>query len=189
DVLEERGFRETTIVIFTSDHGEMAGDHQRLNKRVFYEESARIPLIVSIPGATTAGSGCNALVDNLDIFPTLLEIGDCPPSNRCRALSLLPLLSDPRLTLKGEVFSEVARETNSGRFTRTTMVRTDRYKYAVDDLGRGFMLFDMAEDPQENNNLVGNPNCRDVEADMQGRLLNFMLNTQYEQHFPGARRK
>jgi len=72
DALEKSGQRDNTLVIFTADHGEMAGSHKLRNKGCFvYEENMRIPLIFSMPGVVPAGATSDALVSNVDIFPTL----------------------------------------------------------------------------------------------------------------------
>jgi len=193
NTLERRGMRDNTVVIFTSDHGEMAGDHGRLNKRVYYEESVLVPLLISHPGFSSTGVANRALVDNLDLYPTLLEIAGCEPSKRCMGRSLVPLLGKTDESRssdwRDEVFSEVSRQTRSGRMNRITMVRTDRFKYAMDDLSRGYMLFDMKDDPGERANLVGDPDYYDVEEQMRQRILRYMLRTQYAQYFPGARTK
>ena len=74
DFLDEKGQRENTIVIFTSDHGEMLGDHGiYLKGPYFYEPAIRVPLIISGPGMLNNGEISNALVELVDLAPTLLE--------------------------------------------------------------------------------------------------------------------
>jgi len=187
DTLEQRGMSGDTVVMFTSDHGEMAGDRRRINKRVFYEESARVPLIVSYPGVTRPGTTSEALTDTLDLFATFLELAGCEPSRRCMGRSLLPVLDGSDPAGKEEVFSEVARGTDSGRLARTTMVRTRRHKYALDDLGRGFLLYDMERDPAESRNLVGMPEHAGLEQELRDRIFRFLLREQWARYFPGAR--
>ena len=115
------------------------------------------------------------------VWPTLYLLDSCSSST--------PLFEAPTADLHDAVFSEVAWELEDGRFTRTTMVRTDRYKLAVDDLGRSLILFDMVEDPQEQRNLVGKPELSEIEGSLRERLLRFHLDTQWEQHVKGARLK
>lgn len=66
EAIDRRGWRDDTLVVFLSDHGEMAGDHGRLHKTVFYEASIRIPLMVSRPGHTAAGTTAEGLVESID---------------------------------------------------------------------------------------------------------------------------
>ena len=83
--LEESGQRENTLVIFTSDHGELLGDHQLVGKGCrFYECLVRVPLICSWPGRVQEGSVCDALVELMDIAPTLLELAEVPRPKECR---------------------------------------------------------------------------------------------------------
>ena len=86
ECLERSGQRENTIVIFMSDHGEMLGDHGLLLKGCrFYEGLARVPLIISWPGRFLEGARRSALVELLDIAPTLLEMAACRFRRACRA--------------------------------------------------------------------------------------------------------
>ena len=189
DALANNSRLENTAVIFCSDHGEMAGDHRKLHKRTFYESSVLSPLVVSWPGRIKPGLRSRSLVDLLDVFPTILELGGCPPSQRAFGKSLCTLFDDPERRTHDEIYSEVAWELEGGRFTRTTMVLTDDYKYAVDDLGRSLVLFDRKEDPKEQHNLAGTGQREDVEKAMRERIVQFLLKTQYEQHVEGARKK
>ncbi|HEX2036026.1 MAG TPA: sulfatase-like hydrolase/transferase, partial [Chloroflexota bacterium] len=90
-VLDERGWTEDTLVIFLADHGEMGGDHGRYNKSVFFESAARIPLVMRWPAALPPGGRVEALVEQLDLFATVVEAAGAPPSRRAFARSLLPL--------------------------------------------------------------------------------------------------
>ena len=189
DMLARQGLADNTMVILNSDHGEMAGDHQRLYKRVFYESSVVAPLVIAWPGRVAAGMECAALVEHIDVFPTLLEAAGCEPSERCMGRSLMHVMENPTRAHRDQVHSEVAWEIDSGRFARTTMIRTERYKYAVDDLGRVYMLYDLENDPNEQRNLAADPDLEPVRAEMRERMTQFLLFTQYTQHRAGARRK
>ena len=189
DAIEKNSRLENTAVIFCSDHGEMAGDHRKLHKRTFYESSVLSPLVISWPGKISSDVRSRSIVGILDVFPTILELGGCPPSQRAFGKSLCPLFDDPEHRLHEEVFSEVAWELEGGRFARTTMVLTDDYKYAVDELGRSLILFDRKGDPGELINLAGTGERADVEAGLRDRIAGFLLRTQYEQNVEGARKK
>lgn len=186
NVLDERGLAEHTLVIFLSDHGEMGGDHGRFNKSVFYEGAVRIPLVLRWPGRLPAGQRVEPLVEQLDLFASAVDAAGAPASLRSFSRSLLPLA---HLTVHGDpnrpidhtgatalaagprdlVFSELKRE---------VMVRTDRYKYALDAQGRGFLLFDLHDDPHERCNLLGHPSMAKIERELRDQVLTWLVRTQ-----------
>jgi arylsulfatase len=165
--LNETGQREKTIIIFTSDHGHMIGDHGLVNKGCrFYEGLVRVPLIVSWPGRFESDLRCDALVELIDITPTLLELaGQSIPENM-HGRSLLPLL-----TGEADSHREFARctftDTLQGPKSRATMIRDRRHKliaYHGTKLGQ---LFDLEADPNEHHNLWDSTE----HAAVKGRLL------------------
>ena len=94
--LEEHGLMEKTIIIFFSDHGFQLGEHGEWHKNTLFEESARAPLIIRIPGVTTPGAVSDALVELVDLYPTLKEYCDLPdPSQELTGRSIMSLLKDP----------------------------------------------------------------------------------------------
>ena len=169
-ILDERGWTENTLVIFLSDHGEMGGDHGRYHKSVFYEGAQRVPFIMRWPAALPRGRTEDALIEQLDLFATVVEAGGAAPSARAFSRSLLPLArGDVDAPRRDAVYSELKRE---------VMVRTERHKYAVDAEGRGFLLFDLEDDPHEQRNLVGHPDAAELERDLRDRMLRWMVSTQ-----------
>lgn len=172
--LDARGFTQQTLVIFLSDHGEMGGDHGRYNKSIFYEGAACIPLILRWPGSVPPGRRVDALVEQVDLFATVVAAAGAPPSGRSSARSLLPAASGaplPEAMPRDAVFAELKRE---------VMVCTERYKYAVDAHGRGYLLFDLTQDPHEQRNLIGHPVSATIEPDLRERLLTWLVSTQIE---------
>jgi len=172
--LEARGERENTVVVFWSDHGDFTGDHARIHKQTFYEGALRVPLIVSWPGHFAEGVTSDALVENIDVFPTILDAAGCEPSARCTARSLVPLATGETTEGRDVVLSEVLDWVG-----RTMMVRTRTHKYACDEFGEGYMLFDLANDPDEQTNLIGRDDARDLERDMRELLLRELAARQY----------
>ena len=173
--LEQSGQREDTLVIFTSDHGELAGDHQLVGKGCrFYESLVRVPLICSWPGQVREGVICDALVELVDIAPTLLELAGVPVPERMQGRSLWPLLTGATAEHRDFVRSEYYRALNPdapGREhlqgTYATMIRDRRYKlvaYHDRDIGE---LFDLEIDPGEFDNLWTDP----AYADLRFTLL------------------
>jgi len=176
---EKRGVLDDMLIVYTSDHGEMACDHGTLALCVFYESCISIPLIVRWPGRFHEGMISSDLVESIDVFPTLLDVIGSEPSEQCQGVSLAPLLEGegPGQCHRDAVLSEVAdyaTETNE----RTYMLRTDRYKYAVRESGKGYQLFDLKADPDEVVNLIGTSVARSLESKMRDLLLERLLSTQ-----------
>lgn len=172
DALADRGWLDETMIIFWSDHGEMAGDHSRLHKSVFYESSVHVPLIIRHP-EISGGRTIPALVEIIDVFPTLLDAIGAPSSSRCMGQSLWPILRGETVSHRDQVLSEIYA---FGCYNY--MIRTPRYKYAMDGDGQGYMLFDLEADPLEQRNLLGHPDARDIEEDLKIRLLHAITSCQ-----------
>jgi len=155
DALEVSGQRDNTIVIFTSDHGEMLGDHGLIQKGCrFYEGLVRVPLIFSWPGHIKAGLRSDALVELSDKAPTLLQLVDEEVPDHMTGKSLLPILkgdaspSYHRDFVRCEYYD--ALQAPDGTFA--TMYRDQQYKLVVYH-GRAYgELYDLEEDPDEFDN-------------------------------------
>jgi iduronate 2-sulfatase len=150
DALDRLGQRENTIVIFTSDHGYNLGEHTMWQKLSLFEESARVPLLISAPGfEKSAGKKSQGLVELVDLYPTLLDLtglNDKAPAN-LDGISLRPLLDNP--DSKGEKKMAYTVTRSSGE-----SIRTDRYRY--NRWGEeGEELYDHQTDPKEFTNLAG----------------------------------
>ena len=165
DSLERTGQRDNTIVIFMSDHGEALGDHGLLLKGCrFYEGLARVPLIISLPGSFLEGARRQALVELLDVAPTLLDLAGLPIPERMQGATLRNLLVDAeaqdhhRDHVRCEYYRGInpaMRDNYNGTFA--TMIRDERYKLVVYH-GHGLgELFDLETDPDEFNNLWDEP--------------------------------
>ena len=184
DAYEQRGWLDNTLIIFWSDHGDMTGDHGRLHKIVHYRGSVDVPFIVRWPGFVPEGETSDALVQAVDIFPTLTELARRKVSDRIAGKSLWPILRGKEESVRETAFSEVTR--NRGQ-DRTVLVRTARCAYSVDQTGQGYGLYDLERDPEERVNLVGHPDYEDVECDMRDRLIRFLLSEQdVQQRSPKA---
>jgi arylsulfatase A-like enzyme len=166
---ERRGWWDDAVVLFWSDHGEMAGDFGWLHKSNFHESALRVPWIIRWPGVAQPGSATEALVETIDAFPTLLEVAGCKPSARALGRSLAPILRGEEAGVRDAVLSEV---------DGITMLRTQGLKYAMDAAGEGFMLYHLANDPEERVNLTGHPDHVGLEAEMRERVLCRLVATQ-----------
>ncbi len=93
DVLEYLGLAEDTMVIYTSDHGDLLGEKGAWNKTLFFDSSAKVPMIARFPGAFPAGRRVTDLVGLIDLFPTMCELSHIPLPRTCEGISLAPLLT------------------------------------------------------------------------------------------------
>jgi len=172
--LEQTGQLANTIVIVTSDHGHPLGDHGIPNiGPFFYEPAVRVPLIVSWPGGIQGGRRAEALVELMDLAPTLLDAVGLPRAAGMQAQSLWPLLSGQsslsrqRDDVYCEYYSSAWRAIKPAH---ATMVRTERYKLVVaHSLGTG-ELYDLEQDPTETCNRWGDLQYQTVKIDMLNRL-------------------
>jgi arylsulfatase len=175
-----RGWLDDTLIVLWSDHGEMVGDHGRFHKSVFYESSVRVPLLLRWPGEVPAGVVRPHLAQTIDVFDTLLEAAGCEPSARSFGKSLLPPARDENAPLRDAAFSEIASG-RAGDKRLTTMILLERYKYAVSDTAEPLILFDLAEDPLEQNSLAGDPRRADLRAELDRKIYQWLLPTQISQ--------
>ena len=180
EALRKAGLEEDTLIVFTSDHGECAGAHGFNQKTVFYEESARVPLIVAWKGKTSPGT-CDKLVNTgLDILPMLLAAAGLESTKELPGRSLLPLalgeeIRDWRdhVVIQNHMVQsgmiDGIKPTLEGR-----MVRTERYKYCVYSHGqRRESLVDLQTDPGETTDLATDPKYREILVQHRELLRRF----------------
>jgi arylsulfatase len=170
EAFERKALLQDLLIVFLADHGEMLGDHGRLRKGHFYESCVRIPLLIRWPGRISSNAVTNALVENIDVLPTLVQASGCSPAAACAGRSLWPLLRGEASDLRESQLSEIRRAQN------LVMLRTREYKLAIDETERAHMLFDLARDPAEQRNLVGDPTATHVE-----NLLRRQLHSRLQQ--------
>ena len=180
--LEEIGQRENTIVIFTSDHGEMLGDHGiYLKGPYFYDPAVRVPLIISGPGMLNNGARSEALVELVDLAPTLLEASNVERHPGMQGECLLPLLMGEKALSRhrDDVYCEYYNAMGWHRepTAHATMVRSQQHKIVVAHGTGGGELYDLNLDPQETNNLWDSPDYKPIKLEMQGRLIDRMAWT------------
>lgn len=163
--LDDTGQRDNTIVIVLSDHGDMLGERGLWYKMTFFEWGSRIPMIVSAPDRFRPRRIANN-VSLLDLLPTLVDLGAPdevefadPPDGR----SLLGLLNGETADDRDEVLGEMLGE---GAIAPCLMIRRGRYKYIHSDPDP-VQLYDLTDDPNELNNLSGNPDVADTEQNFR----------------------
>ena len=162
-VVEERGELDRTVVVFVSDHGEMNGDHGLIYKQTFLNGAARVPAIVRLPRSMGAAAGAvsHAMVELMDIGPTLVDLAGGRSVEGSLARSLLPMVHDPSARHREVALSELRQE---------AMVATADWKLAVNRRGEVYMLYDLGADPSETRNLAGLPGHEEVTEHLLGRL-------------------
>ena len=147
--LNELGLRENTIIVYTSDHGEMAGEHGLWYKNSFLEASVAAPLIFSYPKTLPVNKKINASSMLLDIFPTLCDLSDIGQPNDLEGKSLLPLMNGIENADNSDrvAYSEMYRSSTG------IMVRKGKWKYIRYNSEKEY-LYDIDTDPREINNLI-----------------------------------
>ena len=186
--LEVRGLLDTTMIVFTSDHGDYLGDHWMGEKDLFHDQSAKIPLIVIDPSDAAdraRGTVCDALVEAIDLVPTFIEyFGGRPPDHILEGRSLTPFLrGEAPPDWRKVVFSEYDYCMQDVRLKlsqpieqcRLFMAFDGRWKY-VHASGFRPMLYDLAEDPNELIDRGEDSSCAGVIARMQSVLFEWALH-------------
>jgi iduronate 2-sulfatase len=150
--LEETGLARNTIVVLWGDHGWHLGDHGMWCKHTNYEQAARIPLLVAMPGAKGAVSA--ALVETVDLYPTLAALAGLPAPAGLDGKSFAPLLADPSAAHRDHVIHVYPRQV-LGRAIRTERYRLVEWKNpGADPASAIFELYDYQDDPGETRNLA-----------------------------------
>ena len=174
EFLEAGGLDGNTVVVYSSDQGFFLGEHGWYDKRWMYEPALRTPLIVRWPGVTQPGSTCDAMVQNIDMAPTFVDIAGAEEVPAMHGRSLVPLLrGETPEDWRGAVYYHY-QQRDSGRTAHTVArhhgIRTERYKLMhVYDHG-DWELYDLEQDPEEVNNLHGKPEHAELEARLREEL-------------------
>jgi choline-sulfatase len=164
--LHELGLEENTIVLYTSDHGEMLGEHGLWQKFVFYEPSVGVPLIFRVPGVTPANTRCATPVSLVQMVPTLLDLCGASVPTGLENASITRLLREPGAEADSTVFAELGLRTRHPG----AMIRRGRYKYCyyVGDMDE---LYDLATDPAEMKNLALLPAYGEKRDELRQQLF------------------
>ncbi len=164
DALRANGHWENTLVVLTSDHGDMDASHRMEHKTVFYEEAAHVPLTLSWPGVIAPGSVDASLVSNgLDLLPTLCDFAGVDAPTDIAGHSLRPLAEGHR---PDGWRTSLPVESEMGR-----MIVTDRYKYMRYDEGENAeQLIDLVADPHEMRNAAGDAGNQAILEELRLRF-------------------
>jgi len=155
--------------VLCGDHGWQLGEHGLWAKHTNFEVAARTPLIFSVPGQARRGVSTDALVEFVDLYPTVAELCGLPIPAGLEGISLAPLLDDPDRAGKKAAFSQYPRGDVMGR-----SMRTERYRYT--EWARpgapplGVELYDHQTDPDENVNLARQPEHKELAASLANQF-------------------
>lgn len=178
EALEQAGQMDNTVLVFTSDHGYFNGEHGlSVERRLAYEETARIPLLVRYPPLVEAGTVPGQLVLSVDLAPTLIELAGAVPQGEMHGRSLVPLFKGDAADWRTSILIEYYTDTVFPRVLNMgyKAVRTERYKYIhYLDLTGMDELYDLSSDPYEMDNLIDEPGSRPVVRQMKTELLRLL---------------
>jgi arylsulfatase A-like enzyme len=174
-MLEKQGFDESTLIVFTSDHGDGAGSHKWAGSASPYEESMKVPLIVCWFGKEFKQPVDNRhIVSGIDVLPTLMDYAGLTIASNIEGRSLKPIIENPDTSFREIVFSEIASDpAKPERLGR--IVRYRNYKYVLYSYGsNNEQLFDLKADPGEMQNLASNSNHSEIKAFLRSSLNSWM---------------
>jgi iduronate 2-sulfatase len=168
DALERSGRAADTVIVFVSDHGYHIGEHGLWAKTSNFELDARVPLVVSVPGAGRAGATTAALVELVDLFPTLVEACGLPVPAGLEGASLMPLVRGEAVAVKPAAFTQhprpayyerepAKRPTAMGVSVRTERVRYTEWRDWTSGATLARELYDHAKDGPELRNVIDDP--------------------------------
>ena len=186
EALDAAGLTEDTLVVFTSDHGEMLGNHQQLLKGPqLYDDLCNVPLIVRWPGKVAAGAVIDELVQWIDLPATLLNAAACAPGQGVQGQSLLPLLKGQKTDWRKWALCEYRYSGfTTDPLIMTTMLRLENWKLIVwhgepaSGNQREGELYNLSDDPEELHNLFHDPGFADTRRRLKSALLDVMAETE-----------
>lgn len=178
EFLEREGLEENTLVIYMGDNGFSWGEHGLIDKRHFYEESAKVPMLLYCPELVNSGMTENRMVQNIDVAPTILEYAGIDKPDDMPGYSFIPLLKGEKTAWRDKIFYEYYWEYDFPMTPTVFGVRTDKYKYirywGVWDHNE---LYDIENDPDETKNLILNPVYRSTAEELANELFNWLTET------------
>jgi len=178
NTLEETGLDKSTVVFYTSDNGFSLGEHGLIDKRQMYEESMRVPLLVYSPGFIKPSTIISELVQNIDIAPTILELGGLMTPEQMDGKSFVPLLQGKNIEWREEIFYEYFWERPFPHTPTVFGVRTNKYKYmtfhGIWDIDE---LYDIEIDPLEKHNLINNPELQELIKQLNKKVYGWLEST------------
>jgi len=177
--LERQKIIDNTAILLSSDHGFFLGEHHFYDKRLMYEPSIRVPMMLRYPGKVKPGAARDEMVLNLDMAPTLLEIAGLSVPNDMQGKSMLPLAEGENVQWRKDWLYEFYEYPGFENVRPSRGVRTERYKlihFFLDP--EEWELYDLKSDPDETNNLYGKPGNEEITQYLKERLQALRAETQ-----------
>lgn len=176
--LEDHGLMGNTIIVFFSDHGFQLGEHGNWHKFTLFEESARVPLMIRVPGLTPEGGVSRQIVELVDLFPTLRDLCGLPePNQALDGRSLVRLLRNPDTALEPKpAFTTIGRNRGEHGPVTGTSIRTEAFRYnewwtrGENPQRVAVELYDRRNDPAEEHNRAGHPDYADAQQSLSRQL-------------------
>lgn len=163
--LEENGYADNTIVVVFGDHGYHLGEHYMYGKVTLFEESARVPFVIRVPGKTDGGTTTQSFAELIDVYPTLTELCGLETPKHVQGTSLVPILGNPSEEVRDSAYTVVSRPGLLGK-----AIRYQNWRYAEWGGPDKAELYDLDKDPREYNNLAANPEYADMVGKLSSKL-------------------
>lgn len=166
--LDELGLSDNTLVVFTTDHGDMVGAHGCIGKSIasFFDDLVRIPLAMRFPGRIQPGTRVSQPVSQIDYMPTFMDYLGLPIPENIHGQSMRPLIEGKDVPWRDYAFCQ--------RAMNSRMLRTQQYKYVYGIRPKMLALYDLENDPNEDRNLAVESSYTETVKAMHARLLDIM---------------
>lgn len=172
DALDSLGYEDNTVVLYTGDNGFFLGEHHFFDKRLMYEESIRVPLLVKYPKMVKPGTTNEEMVLNVDFAPTILALAGAPIPETMDGESFKPLLREKETLWREDFLYEYYEYPAVHMVRKNRGVRTKRWKYIhYFEEPQEFELFDLQNDPHEMHNLINGPAYKDIIEQLKARMV------------------
>jgi arylsulfatase A-like enzyme len=176
--LERQAQLDKTAILLSSDHGFFLGEHHLYDKRLMYEPSIRIPLMIRFPARIPAGARSSRMALNLDLAPTLLDLVGVPAPAHFQGKTLMKLIADPDAPWRTDWLYEYYEYPGNEEVRPCRGVRTERYKYIHYFLApEEFELYDLQADPAEMHNLYADPDHAELTRQLAARTQELRRET------------
>ncbi len=184
NTLKDEGLSDNTIVVFTSDHGDMLWSHGMMKKQQPWEESINVPFIIKWPGNIPAGEKRDQLLSVVDMAPSFLGLLEIEGTEKMQGGDFSPIMKGCKSKGSDSVYImdivSVLDESGRQGIKEWRGIRTKRYTYARLQDGEGWVLYDNVEDPYQMNNLINNEKYSKIKQECEERLQKWMQYTNDE---------